>query len=49
MLLVKKPEMTDKKVAAIRIMKRHERQREGLEEIAACQDIPEKKGVSRLG
>jgi len=48
MSLVKKPEMTEKKVAAIRNMRRHECQREGLEETAALQDVQEKKGVNCL-
>jgi hypothetical protein len=46
MSVVKKPEMTEKKVAANRSIKRYERQREGLEKTAALHDVLEKKGVS---
>jgi len=49
MAVVKKPEMAEKKGAAIRRITRYERQMEGLEETAALQDIQETKGVSRLG
>ena len=49
MAAVKKPEMAEKKGAAIRRIIRYERQMEGLEETAALQDIQETKGVSRLG
>ena len=48
MAVVKKPEMAEKKGAAIRRITRYERQMEGLEETAALQDIQETKGVSRL-
>jgi hypothetical protein len=45
MSLVKEPEMMEKKVAAIRNMRRHKCQREALEETVACQDVPETKGI----
>jgi DNA-binding FrmR family transcriptional regulator len=43
MLLVKEPEMTEKKVAAIRRMKRYEGQMEALEKTAALHYVIEKK------
>ena len=49
MSLAKEPEMTEKKVAAIRRMKRYERQMEASEKTAALHYVLEKKGVSCLG